>query len=97
MSNIASRASTMVKGHEKRIKEKQALKRAREMTKKWAAEDAAKKKKPKPKPKPKNVDTRTASDAAGTVGEAHKREREARKKKKSQSKVTQPGGSWYKP
>ena len=96
MANIASRASTMVKGQEKRIKEKQALKRAREMTAKWAAEDAAKKKKPKPKPKkplPK------ATDAGGTALEEGRRMGiyKKKKKKKSQSKVTQPGGSWYKP
>jgi len=97
MAKIASRASTMVKGYEKRIKEKQALKRAQEMTRKWAAEDAAKKKKPKPKPKktlPK------ATEAGGTALEEGRRMgiyKKKKKKKKTQSKVTQPGGSWYKP
>lgn len=87
------RIVSAVSGHKKKIQSKQALKRAREMTKKWAAEDAAKKKKPKPKSKPKDVDTRTAEDAPGTIGEVYRKQREERKKKK---KITTSAGTWNK-
>ena len=64
------------------------------MAAKWAAEDAAKSKKPKPKPK-KSLPK--ATDAGGTALEEGRRMGIYKKKKKKKSKVTEPGGSWYKP
>ena len=90
----ATRAGVVAGSAWKRVKEKQALEKAKKMAAKWAAEDAAKSKKPKPKPK-KSLPK--ATDAGGTALEEGRRMGIYKKKKKKKSKVTEPGGSWYKP
>lgn len=80
----------------KRIKEKQALKRAKDMAAKWAAEDAAKSKKPKPKAKPKSK-PKEATEAGGTALEEGRRMGIYKKKKKKKKNNMSPGGAFYKP
>lgn len=95
MHGKVTRAAVTVGSAWKRIKEKQALKRAKEMAAKWAAEDATRSKKPKPKAKPKSK-PKKATEAGGTVLEEGRRMGVYKKKKKKKSNMS-PGGAFYKP